>query len=363
MLSQLRDNKIAMEVATEIHKALTVILPLVKEVYESFWQKLIDVIVDGWSTAASGNTSDIPSLHASLKLCATLQALSTDEESNDDLKDSWQEKRSTLVDLLVKVMKLRAGKLPHRSSANSANAVSVDVPDDTHQPRRMVNELLQRQMSMLSSGLKHNAEELYPVLASEAPSLQLAAFQLLHEQIPKNQEEASIEAALSSSFNASLPEELLSLILTAPSDEILTGNLPDGTLPLPLKGYLLSWIMILDHWTSASYKLQNDYATSIKDGTYLKTFLDLAFDYLIDSRVKPVDASQFNIDTYEPGIEDIPEKDAQWLIIHIYYLCCKNLPTLSRAWWRDDCPRHLQKPIEAWTEKYVSAFLLPPPFS
>ncbi|MCJ1244900.1 hypothetical protein MMC30_002101 [Trapelia coarctata] len=218
----------------------------------------------------------------------------------------------------------------------------------------MVNELLQRQVAMLSSGLDHNAEELYPVLASEAPSLQLAAFHIFHKQIPKKQEEASIEAALSQDHSPSLPEELLSLILTAPSYESLGDSIPDGTLPLPLKGYLLSWILIFDHWTNASYKLRNVYATSIKESTYLKSFLDLAFDYLIDSRVKPVDASQFNIYTYAPGIEDIPEKEAQWLFIHIYYLCCKNLPTLSRAWWRDECPRNLQKPIEAWTEKYIS---------
>lgn len=210
---------------------------------------------------------------------------------------------------------------------------------------------------MLSSGLNHSVEELYPVLVSETSSLQLAAFQILHEQIPQNQEEASIEAALSTDYSPLLPEELLSLILTAPSYESSSENIPDGTLPLPLKGYLLSWVLIFDHWTNASYKLRNDYATSIKDGTYLKSFFNLAFEHLINSRVKPVDASQFNIDTYEPGIEDVPEKDAQWLIIHIYYLCCKNLPTLSRAWWRDDCPRNLQKPIEAWTEKFVSASL------
>lgn len=112
VVSQLRDNTITLEVVTEIHKALTAILPLVKEVYESFWKKLIDAIVDGWSAAATSNLSNIPSLHASLKLCAMIQALSIDEESNDDLKDSWMEKRSVLVDRLVQIMRLQAGKLP-----------------------------------------------------------------------------------------------------------------------------------------------------------------------------------------------------------------------------------------------------------
>ncbi|MCJ1244899.1 hypothetical protein MMC30_002100 [Trapelia coarctata] len=111
MVSQLRDNRIALEVVTEIHKALAVMLPQVKEVYESFWERLIDTIVDGWFAAAIKNLSDISSLHASLRLCAILQALSVEEESNDDLKDSWTEKRSAIVDHLVKIMKLQAGKL------------------------------------------------------------------------------------------------------------------------------------------------------------------------------------------------------------------------------------------------------------
>ena len=117
MVSQLKDNKIALEVVTEIYKALTMILPLVKEVYESFWGKLIGTVIDGWSEVASGTLCDIPSVHASLKLCAKLQALSIDDESNDDLKDAWTEKRSAMVDHLIRVMKFQAGKLhPQLSS-------------------------------------------------------------------------------------------------------------------------------------------------------------------------------------------------------------------------------------------------------
>jgi len=152
-----------------------------------------------------------------------------------------------------------------------------------------------------------------------------------------------------------LPEELLSLVLTAPAVYYTTSNDLESASQMALKGYLLSWILVFDHWINASYKLQSDYVASIKDGTYLKGFLDLAFDFLIESRRKPVDASSFDIEDYAPSTEYRPEKDFQWAMIHIYYLCLKHLPTLARAWWRDECPRQLQKPVESWTEKYVSS--------
>jgi hypothetical protein len=209
-------------------------------------------------------------------------------------------------------------------------------------------------MERLTLDRCRNPEALYPTVLSEAPSLQYLAFFLLHTQIPKDQEEMSVEAALSKESKMQLPEELLSLILTAPEINYTTSNELEWSSQVSLKGYLLSWILVFDHWKNASYKLQSDYAASIKDGTYVKDFLDIAFDFLIDSRRKPVDASGYDIGDYAPSLESITEKDVELAMVHVYYLCLKYLPTLARAWWRDECPRQLQKPVESWTEKYVS---------
>ena len=211
-----------------------------------------------------------------------------------------------------------------------------------------------RQLSKISPGHITAQQELYPTLACESSALQQAAYGLLHQQIPSSQEQVSLEAALSKTYIAKLPEELLSLILAAPSlESVATANLQRG-IPFPLRTYLLSWSLLFDHWTNASYKVQTDYAVSLKEGTFLKDFLDFTFQYLITGRPRPVDASRFDIVSYTPDMEDSPEKDTQWMLVHLYYLCLKHLPSLSKIWWRDECQRHLQRPVEAWTEKYVS---------
>lgn len=228
------------------------------------------------------------------------------------------------------------------------------LPDEANQPRRILNELLERQLTSPNTADYDSAEELYPIMACESAALQHAAYEMLHRRIPEKQEDASIEAALSKSSEVKLSEELLSLILAVPQhDEPLILDW-ENLLPLSLRGYLLSWVLVFDHWANASYKLQNDYVTCIKEGSYLGHFLAFASHQLIGSRVNPIDGSRYNPETYSPGLEDNPEKDAAALITHVYYLCLKNLPTLSKAWWRNVCPRQLQKPVEAWTEKYIS---------
>lgn len=80
--------------------------------------------------------------------------------------------------------------------------------------------------------------------------MQQAAFDILHKQIPAAQEEISVNAALEKT-TAQLPDELLSLVLEAPSKEVRTGWDFNRAMPLNLRGYLLSWVLVFDHFTNS----------------------------------------------------------------------------------------------------------------
>jgi len=157
-----------------------------------------------------------------------------------------------------------------------------------------------------------------------------------------------------SKTDARLPDELLSLILEAPKFESMADANFARTMPLHLRGYLLSWKLVFDHFTNASYKAKADYVENIKKGTYLVGLLDFTFDFLGHSVNKPVDASRFEITSYTPDMEESPQKDVQWLLIHLYYLALRHLPTLSKTWWMACQNRQTVVAVEAWTEKYVS---------
>ena len=104
--------------------------------------------------------------------------------------------------------------------------------------------------------------------------------------------------------------------------------------------------------------MKTDYIEHIKEGEYLARLLEFMFDFLGHSRGKPVDVSKIDVTTYTPDIE-APEKDTQWLLTHLYYLCLKHVPSLTKSWWIDCKSRQKVLAVETWTEKFVSMTYLP----
>lgn len=331
---------VALGLEAEIMRALNQILPAIKETYGSFWENVLEVLTESWSSKAEILDERLPLIHASLRLYSTLQRLGS-EESNDDLVDALKSHEESTASGMV----------------NLLNALQ-DLPDEAHGPRQMVNELLARLISKAKTSVSAtSSSELFPILASESVALQRAAHEILHARIPKEQENVSLDKALSKDYVAKLPEELLSLIIEAPTLESLADASFERSIPPFLQSYVLSWHIIFDYWDGASDAVKNDYVTIIQEGSYIKGLLDFASDFLITSRSRPVDASRLEIGTYRPGA-DPPEKDFQWLLIHLYYLALKHLPTLAKTWWRDDTSRQTQMSVESWTEKHISPHII-----
>ena len=167
-----------------------------------------------------------------------------------------------------------------------------------------------------------------------------------------------MDKALSTDFVAQLPQELLSLILAAPTIEVLAESSFERTMPSTLRSYLLSWKITFDHWQNASYKVQADYVTALEEGSYVRDLLNLAFNILITARAKPIDASKFDIETYTPGLEESPGKETHRLLIHLYYLSLRHLPSLTKTWWRDTTSRQISLAVATWTEKHISPLII-----
>lgn len=99
--------------------------------------------------------------------------------------------------------------------------------------------------------------------------------------------------------------------------------------------------------------MQSRYASNIKENNCLPSLLDLTFDYLQLPHGKFVDASKFDPRAFMLDQSETDEKEIQWLFIHLYYLCLRHIPDLTKAWWIDSKKR-IKGHVESWTEKYVS---------
>lgn len=277
-------------------------------------------------------------MHASLKLYAQIRKLTQAEEANDDLIDAWKDTEQLIANGLINLLK-------H----------AQHFPDEFHQPLKMVNDVLARQISNISLEYLEETEELYPLLYVESQPVQQTAFGILHKKVPAAQEQISIDAALEKT-TARLPEELMSLILEAPKVADLGEVNLERTVPLPLRGYLLSWLLVFDHLEHASFKVKNDYIDHVKESDNLPDLLNFTFDFLGHAHNKPADISKLDVTSYEVDVEP-PKKDLQWLLTHLYFLSLRHVPSLTKSWFIGCKSRATVVTLEPWTEKYVKLTL------
>jgi hypothetical protein len=337
----LQSADVARPLKAELCRALTILLPIMGDMYGEHWTDILNFLAGAWAATSelqeneSGMDSPIPFVHASLKLYGQLRSLTQIEEPNDDLVDAWKETEQPVADGLINLLK-------H----------SQHFPDEFHQPLKMVNDVLARQIAKVSLKNLESTEELFPLLYVESQPVQQTAFNILHKQIPEAQEQISIDSALEKT-TARLPEELLSLIIDAPTVASLAEANFERSIPLPVRGYLLSWLLVFDHLEHASFKVKNDYVDHIKEGEYLTGLLNFTFDFLGHAHNKPVDVSKLDVTTYEPDIEP-PKRDLQWLLTHLYFLCLRHVPSLTKSWFIDCKSRATVVTLEPWTEKFVS---------
>jgi hypothetical protein len=333
------------QVRAEVAKAMAYLLPGMQDMYGEHWSQILTALTGIWAQADqdSIDESSITLANATLKLFNTLQKLSKGEDANDDLVDGLKDHDQQLFDGFLHLLK----------STGS-------VPDVSHQPLMVTNELLCRQVSQLPSKQiqdLHDTEELYPLMMRESRAIQQAAFSVLHVKIPSAQEKISFDAALENR-TAQLPDELLSLILEAPTLDSLADASFDRSMPLGLQGYLYSWRLLFDHFVNSSYKVKSDYIDQLKDGTYLSGLLSLALDFLGHTRGKPIDASKFNVQEYQADLEDNPERDVQYLLSHLFYLALTHLPSLVKSYYLDIRSRQTSLAVESWTAKHISPLII-----
>lgn len=212
-------------------------------------------------------------------------------------------------------------------------------------------------MQNLRFNKQEGITDLYPLLSSEDRAVQGATYGILHRSLPSIQEQLSIEAALSKTV-AHLPEELLSLLLDAPSMELFNNTLHStDSIWTNVRRYLLSWKVVFDHFARASHVVKEAYVLDIKEQGHLEQLLSFTCDMLRIASGKPVDALKYDIPTFNLDVESSLEKESQWLTVHLYYLSLLNLPSLTKSWWIEQKNR-IKTPLESWSQKHISPLII-----
>lgn len=327
--------------AAEACRSLQRLLPCIKDVYGPYWDRTIEFCTYLWTKPIIQSLEcRLPEIHSSLRLIITLQSL---EEPNDDLVDILQstaEKRSAA---LLELLKLHRVK--------------------TTQPLEIVDSIICRQVKKLPLDHVKELSEIYGLVASDSRAIQTAAFTLLHKALPAAQEELSLDVLLEKK-EAQLPDELLSLLLDAPTLEAYSDDVL-ARFPTSIRSYLLSWHLIFDSFKAASFKVRSDYAENLKTANYVGPLMDFTFDVLGHSAAHPfsLERASFTDDQireYDVKLaqHENEERDMQWLLIHLYYLVLKYVPNIFKTWYIDCRSKQTKIAVSSWMAKYFSPIII-----
>ncbi|TGO36504.1 hypothetical protein BHYA_0123g00320 [Botrytis hyacinthi] len=330
------------QLSSESCLALQKLLPAIKSVYGSYWEKTLEFCIKIWKSMENEDHQDqkLPMMGMSLKLFSNLQSL---QDANDDLEDARAQHGETASHCMIKLTKLSRSK--------------------PTQPVEFVDNILSRLVINIPSSHINDISEFYPLVASENRMVQSAAFSVLHRAIPAEQEEISVNALLEKK-DAQLPEELISLLLDAPS----IRNFDDEELaefPPSIRSYLLSWHLVYDAFSTASWKVRKDYCNHLQSENCLGSFLTFLFDVLGHSDGTPLNLEKAHFDesyirAYDTSLADneTNERNFQWLLIHLYHLCLRHTGDLAKAWFSDCQSKQTRQAVETWTEKYFTPLMI-----
>ncbi|KAL8342851.1 hypothetical protein RB598_004284 [Gaeumannomyces tritici] len=329
------------KMATECCRALGHLFPCVKDVYGSHWEKALGFCRHLWDKAAR-ETEDrrLPYVHASLKLVSLVEGF---DEPNDDLADAIISFTGDKTEGLLRLLMLEDGA--------------------TSQPAERVNALLCRQTERIPLEHIKDLGGIYGLMDATSRDIQRAAFGLLHRKIPSEQARLSEEILLEKT-KPHLPAELLSLLLDPPTLETFHDELLAG-FPTPVRGYLLTWVVIFDAFGAAAFRLRSEYYENLKATGSLGPLLDLTFDVLGHSVARPLNLEKAHITADRIMSYDMKFAEAEteelnmhWLFVHVYYLALRYVPGLVKSWYIECRSKQTRIAVEAWTRRYFSPLIV-----
>lgn len=185
-----------LRLAAEVCKILQMLLPAIKDMYGSHWEAAIDLCAQVWSRCSDGGPLDerLPAINSSLRLATSLKSI---QDPNDDLEEAIAGADELMSQSLIQLLTMHRGK--------------------ENQPMQVVDEMICRQVAKLPISRFTDLTSIYPLVASDIRTIQMAAFDILHRVIPSQQEQLSVDVILEKRGEYPSWRVLSNVLLTYPA--------------------------------------------------------------------------------------------------------------------------------------------------
>ncbi|KAI8064173.1 hypothetical protein BC940DRAFT_306342 [Gongronella butleri] len=322
----------------------------VQQVAGSQWHFFMDCVCDFIQYNEADDPSGLPVMFGALNLLSTLMGLAADgsTEIKDALDDRWADLHAALWQSFVAE---KDAETPISQPRRHYQCLLADLIGRV--PAKIVQA--QADFATVLQLLKHTANE----------SVQTRAYFILQEWIKTRIADLSVNVEFSANDELREPNHieqgLIDLLLRVPP-------LPDWSESLlgahkhELFSYLVSWLLMLDHFNDITFKLKQQFTDQLKRVEAVDTLMPALCHIL------HIGSSQghafFDLSLWDTSIYDLQgfdmsvETSYSLLAAHIYFKALKHIPSLVRSWWVNYKQRQTVIAVERYTQSFFSDILI-----
>ncbi|KAG1420549.1 hypothetical protein G6F59_007162 [Rhizopus arrhizus] len=297
-----------------------------------------------WTAYADANQpEELLVLYYALDLYQTLVTLSHDNEAlYESVKEHLPSYGKLLLELAAKEYGKGVGFKVRTLYQKTLSNLLEYIPDRTLLEADCFSDLCQ-------------------LIVTSNEELQKCAYKLLKKLIAQKVEDLSVRLEFTETSeeetHIEIDNNILSFILNPPDLSEWQVNELDGR-HYEVFGYLLVWMLMLDHFNDITFKLKQEYTAELKEKEAFACLMPVLCAILnVGQRGvnKPFDLTNWNITEYDTeGFDGSQETSFYILASHLYYRSLRYIPSLVRIWWIDCKHRQLTLAVESYTEKYFS---------
>ncbi|OLL25686.1 E3 ubiquitin-protein ligase listerin [Neolecta irregularis DAH-3] len=279
------------------------------------WDLIFHCLQQWIQTCIDGPKHTLPLRYAVLKLVGILKSIYI---KNDDLEDLWNDGLPKIEHKLVTML--------------------IQTRDFTSLIEQHCNDALVQTLDLVRPDKLSEDDylELYGLVTLPKHSPFQKTFNILETQIRSHNSDLVVQLALNEDVNASIPGQLLSLLIH-PSD-----------------GWEAAWFLLFFFFDKISSNLRSRYLEILRNGSYV----DLLMTTL---------CSLFELDTdrpYSPTHDVLNVSIWNWngdekkLGVRLYTEAMIRIGSLIRGWWSDCKSRGLTVSVEKFTERHISPLVI-----
>ncbi|RUP46969.1 hypothetical protein BC936DRAFT_146314 [Jimgerdemannia flammicorona] len=338
------------QVDAQVAKLLTSVASVIQELSGSHWEFMLDQLLVWMENSDPLNSEDLVLLNESMKLFAELRDLA---EINDDIGASLDTRKPRLSEvtlvLLLKETKFEDSKVS--------------------KPRAEYEELLSQLADFIPESLLQNKQpikELCELLNAPTEAIQKCAFALFQTIVKGTVRDLSVKLEFTVTEEPTEPkvaEPLFENINHPPDLNALDA--PESAhveeaVEYRVLGFLLSWMLLFDHFEETTFKLKEHYVAQVKEANSIAVLLPFLFQILgLGHAATPFDLSKWEITQLDvQSFDTASDVGFSLLASHLYYRALKHLPSFVRIWWAECKNRPLIIAVESYTEKFFSSLII-----